>query len=805
FFLHSSFFTLLSSLLWGDLPALLLYLLTTIVIVAIWHRYVQPVSRAATIVLVLLPLCFTGRALLTGRVYAPIDLPFQSEPLKDYAHDYGTEHGHNGTVSDLYSQIIPWRYAVRVAISHGQWPLWNPFLLCGDILAANAQSAPYDPFNLLTLLIPFATSLTFTASITFFLAAFFTFALARALGCSEEASLVAAAGFAFSGELAFFVGWPLSRAWAYLPLVMLGARLVARETNLRAAVVLTTGFVLTILAGHPETILHVVAIGACYGSAEAVLARRRLAKATLVAFASGIIALALTTIFLLPFLEASGHTVETKMRLDVYAKARFKSDPGLIARRAGLTFLPFFGGQPWHDNVTALWDPQSARVGSVILALAAAALVVARRRRATWGFFAMAVLSLLGTFDAPPVAHVLHWLPGFNIALNSRLAYAAALALSILAALAVDALPRNRRGAAATVLAVAASLALATKLVWTSQVGADLGASFIGGLAFAELAPLVVLALLLVLRTPARGVVMAILALVLLQRSFEDGGIYPTIPASSFYPGIPIVAAMKPSAEPYRMTGRYYAFIPDTAALYELEDARGYEAMTFERLAQTYPLWSQAQPVSFNLVTDLTRPFLSALNVRYALSSDDTEPPDGWTLAGHDRHSRLFENTRVLPRAFVPLHVRYRPSSTAVLDEMAGAKDFAETAWIETPELPPSETANGPGKLAIQRNGAGFLIDATMEGDGWIVLSESAWPGWRVYVDGHRLSTHFANHAFLGVFVPKGKHSVRFNYLPASFTRGRAITFATIFLLGVAELVRRKRGRQTGPEPRASS
>ena len=106
-------------------------------------------SRTAAIVLVLLPLCFTGRALLTGKLYAPVDLPFMSEPLNAYAAEFGVPKVHNGTLSDLYCQIIPWRSAVRTAIAHGEWPLLNPFMLCGDILAAAAQPAPYDPFNLI--------------------------------------------------------------------------------------------------------------------------------------------------------------------------------------------------------------------------------------------------------------------------------------------------------------------------------------------------------------------------------------------------------------------------------------------------------------------------------------------------------------------------------------------------------------------------------------------------------------------------------------------------------------------------------
>ena len=71
------------------MPAIFLYLPVAIALIALWHRFVQPIRMAAAIVLVLLPFCFTGRALLTGRVYGPIDLPYMSEPLLDYAQENG--------------------------------------------------------------------------------------------------------------------------------------------------------------------------------------------------------------------------------------------------------------------------------------------------------------------------------------------------------------------------------------------------------------------------------------------------------------------------------------------------------------------------------------------------------------------------------------------------------------------------------------------------------------------------------------------------------------------------------------------
>jgi uncharacterized membrane protein YfhO len=65
--------------------------------------------------------------------------------------------------------------------------------------------------------------------------------------------------------------------------------------------------------------------------------------------------------------------------------------------------------------------------------------------------------------------------------------------------------------------------------------------------------------------------------------------------------------------------------------------------------------------------------------------------------------------------------------------------------------------------------------------------------GWRAYVDGRRVETQFANHAFLGVHVPQGKHHVRLVYLPRAFVTGRWVTVGTIVFLLLLLVVRRSR------------
>jgi uncharacterized membrane protein YfhO len=106
--------------------------------------------------------------------------------------------------------------------------------------------------------------------------------------------------------------------------------------------------------------------------------------------------------------------------------------------------------------------------------------------------------------------------------------------------------------------------------------------------------------------------------------------------------------------------------------------------------------------------------------------------------------------------------------------------------------MTPHEVPNGPGVLTLHKDGFGLSIDADMEADGWVVASQSAWKGWRAYIDGRRVEVRFANHAFLGVFVPKGRHQVKLQYLPESFTRGRAISFVTLGVLAIVISTRRR-------------
>jgi hypothetical protein len=779
------------------------YFTVAIGLIALWRRFVHPVSLPAAAALVLVPLLFTGSALLRGRVYAPVDLPYATEPLLDYRTDAGLgEKPYNATLSDLYMQMVPWQSAVRQSYARGEWPLWNPHLLGGTVLAANMQSAPYDPLQLVGMLLPHPDALTFGASLTFFLALLTAFTFARSLGCGEVAALTGASGYAFCGMLAFFVQWPLGRIWAWFPLVLYAVRLVVREPGRRGTILLTAVFSVILLTGHPESVLHMVTCGAAWGAFELFGIDRngRLAaigRATL----AGVLALLLTAFALLPFFEAAHQTSDYFGRKTLFAPKNLDIPVEAVTRRALASAFPFVHSSDGWNPPAKHWEPTTLRVGGIVLSLAVAGVVLARRRRETRFFAGLALLAGLAGLNAWPVAELLHDIPPFDIAINERLIFAAAFALSVLAALGIQEMatvPSQRRAGAAVLLLVSVGLALGSALLYAGQIAGGAPERFVANRIAVELVPFAILIPLVLFATKRWLVLASALALVLAQRTIEDGRIYPAIEKRAFYPELPVLQHIqKDRSGPFRIVAPHYGLVPATAAMYGLEDVRGYEAMTNLRLLLTYDLWCAHQPLSFNIVRDWSRPFLSFLNVKYAVARAAYQPDEQWKLVFEDRNSRVFENTRVLPRAFVPHWIEYVQKYGQAMRVLRGVQDFSEVATIEARELVPHRVASGPGTVEVKPLATGEMrLRVRMESDGWVVISEPAWSGWRTYLDGRRVRPHFANHAFLGVFVPRGEHELHVRFLPESVTNGRRISLATAAALGLwalAQHFKRKR------------
>jgi len=73
------------------------------------------------------------------------------------------------------------------------------------------------------------------------------------------------------------------------------------------------------------------------------------------------------------------------------------------------------------------------------------------------------------------------------------------------------------------------------------------------------------------------------------------------------------------------------------------------------------------------------------------------------------------------------------------------------------------------------------------------VLSETAYPGWRAYVDGQPADLLRVDYDLRGVLVSPGEHQVTFVYRPWSVMIGLLVSLITAALLAAFVVVRYRR------------
>jgi hypothetical protein len=758
-------------------------------------RFVRRLPLLIGVLLALLPFLFTGKAFLHGELYGPADLYAMHAPWSAVAAVNGVTRIANPILSDLAFANIPWRAAVREAVVNGRLPLWNRFVLAGSPLLGTGQAAVLHPSTWIGIFLPLPLSWTFSCAFTIFLALVAGYLFFREFCRSETAALVGAVGWGFSTYVLFWDGWAVGPSIATFPLLLLGLRRLAKAGD--HGVAITTGaLLLSAIGGHPETLLHLVAAGGVYFLWElfAREARPRAGRAIAGSLAAGVVAAALAAPALLPLLENVPHSAEYEARRTALAQGREGQSVSALeaARRLRPAVLPFAHGiygkspvQDWRQDGSGM---PLAYAGAALFPFAF--LGCFARERARWILLAFVLLGVAYGASAPLLLDATARLPGFALALNYRLVFLAPFGLAGLAALGIDAIAAGAPARRLATTSLLVGVVLTAAFLAAGRVFRDRGlpADFLRGSIAVEVAPLVVIAFATALGRRGSRVAAASLAILVAQRFLEMKGTYPTLPAHALGPPLSVLSALPATAEPRRIVAADAVFRPNGAALYGLEDVRGYESLVLARFAQTYPLWCVPQFASFNRVDDLTRPFLSFLNARYAIGTPDAPAPEGWVEVARKRDGALFRDPRALPRAFVARSVRSEGDATKRLAEMAQARDFGETVWVNEGR----DGTNGGAQVAVREVGSDLLIEAHVRDRALVATSVPDWPGWRVRSGNANVPLTIVDHAFVGFWLDPGKHVVRLHYRPGSFVLGSAIFGVAVVVLALRGALRRR-------------
>jgi hypothetical protein len=762
---------------------------------AVWlaRRFAAPLSLRAGVFLAAAPLLFTGAAMLRGGIYGPADLYYGQDPWRRVAAEHGVTGIANPILSDLAFANIPWRAAVREALVNGRFPFWNRFVLGGNPLLGSTQAGVFHPATWLAIFLPVALSWTFSSTFTMFLSLLCAAVFFLDFRVSAIPALVGAVAWGFSTYLLFWNGWSVGPAVASFPLFLLGLRRMA-SGGVNGIGLTVAALLLSFAGGHPETFFHCLAAGAVYFVWELAGAQprphapdtanrtpNRFARPLRSAAVAGVLAFLFAGPQLFPLVEAIRHSAEYRARRAGVASGRSSQSVGAGEAAARLlpAVLPFahgiFGRSPVQSERKDGSGMPLAYGGAVLFPLGVVGLLRRGRlegeERGRSVFLGFLVAGLLFGASAPGLVDVLTRLPLFSLALNYRLVFLAALGLAGLAAFGTERICRYESSRALTIASVATLALLLAAFFLSRRIFVERGLpdSFARSSFAWEAAPVALLAgAAIFFSRNRRAILFSVSFLLLAQRFGEMGGVYPTLPADVLAPPLPELARL-PADGPARVVAAGDVFRPNGAALYSLEDARGYESLLLDRFADTYPLWSKPQVASFNRVDDLASPFLSFLNVRFAIAPPEGAVPTGWQVRSRGREMAIFENPRALPRVFAPRKLRLEEDAAVALEQMRTAPGFSETAWIPGAK---SEVTNGNAEISLRAVGPDLIATVAAAERVFIATSLPDWPGWIAESAGARIPLVTANHAFVGFWLNAGRQTVRLHYRPASFSCG---------------------------------
>ena len=744
---------------------------------------------------------------LSGRVLLPADIVLAFPPWAagERARDLDRSHAEMG---DLVTQSYLWRSLAGDSLAAGELPLWNRRSLLGEPFLANPQTALFWPPTWLHAFLgtPLAWNLALVLEGLF--AFWFTALLAREIGCTRPAALLAATAFSLSAFAVSWQGWSMGSSLRALPFLLWALARLRRRAGPGSVVLTALGFASPVLAGHPQTALYDVCAGLAFAGYLSLRSpgpkggRRRFVGALALA---AVLAVALAAVQLLPtveWIDRLARSPEASMR----RPAAWGEAVSWLSRDTRA-----------NPNGVGVAVPEGATYPGLTVLLLAPLAWCARRRRPTVAFWTvLGLLAVAGAHGWGPAAFVSRHAQGLSGLPLRRLAVWSVLAAALLGGLGASALVRRagrplmdrsvRWTAAGAILAVLSALAVAT-------VRVD-GCGLLGphGLASSWLVALAgATALLAALHRSAWAApaAWALVAISLADHVHLASGHLPAADREDVFPPAPLFEVLgEVSAAPDRV-GYLHAVVPPNAGLaYGLDDVGGYNYA--DRLAAellepvTGGRWNYFQEVR---LAALGHPLLDLLNVRYLVTprgfaADHAMRRRGrrYPLVWQDDAVAVFENAEALPRAFlVPWKgIRIRETPSEVLDILRDPtfdprRFVLLDRQVDRP-LAKRGRRGAPPRVELEIVGHRRLLHVSTPSPAILVISELAYPGWQVTLDGRSAELLTVDHALQGVAVPRGEHRVELRFDPGTVRWGARISSLAVLVVagcGVRGIFRR--------------
>ena len=234
---------------------------------------------------------------------------------------------------------------------------------------------------------------------------------------------------------------------------------------------------------------------------------------------------------------------------------------------------------------------------------------------------------------------------------------------------------------------------------------------------------------------------------------------------------------------------------PESNMSYGIMTPEGYRSLYLDRYADIVGLLvgqpAKSLKVKLCEFNNLDENILDFLNVKYIVASPitSTKFSEGYKLVYEDKLHKVFLNEDALERAFVVHDFITMKQKEKILKAVVSNLYFSRTVILEENISdfghPKANTAILPAKTFIEKYEPNeVIINIDNSKEGFLILLDCYYPGWKAYVDGQPTKIFKANYIFRAVRVAQGKHTVKFLYDPVSLKIGFVLSFS-FFILGI--------------------
>ncbi|MDD5155537.1 MAG: hypothetical protein PHF11_03525 [Candidatus Omnitrophica bacterium] len=733
--------------------------------------------------------------------------------------------------TDIYNGVFPADHLIFSRWPNMKMNLWNPYIFLGQPLINHPGNALFYPLNIIFFFLPLQLAINYSFFLNTLLSGIAVYLYIRYLGLDRFSSLVGAAIFMFSAfpMLHLYAGHlqPL-QTLPWIALLFLCTEVFLRKGRLTA--VIFGGLVLgiQILAGMAQYTFYTICAVSAYflffsfrGYLEHKITRR------LVFYALGwalliIIGFGIAAVKLIPSMEFVSLSDRGVTGLSFAASWSF-SPSNLIT----YIFPEFYGNMVdfpyWGHNSPLFWE-MCGYVGVLPLILSVIA-VIYRRNKYTLFFAGLSVVALSVALGAhTPVFKIFYYfLPGFSkFRGHSKIIILVTFSVSVLSAYGLNWLSEIKSAqkkyfkrivwSLGIVAALSALLAVLlnfnnrialgrwARLCWVNNWPLDFMPGSLSCVLFSyfKFSFFIVAGFLALFywfnnRLPVRIFKFFILALIIADLWLFGSKFIVANPLDDCYWDRKIVGFLKDKGALYSyrvMSPHIDGPWPNKAWLDGIHMVDGYDAIVLKRFPDLFNLCGIEPIDSARNVKLLSMANLKFLvmpkNVR--LNNPDLSP------AYETGDIRIWENSGCLPRAYlvhgakiikddkdriaaILFDKHFDASRTVILEE-----GVALSTGVEGLAQQPDEAVK-----FLKYGNNEVVIRALLKRDGYLILSDFNYPGWRVDIlnlgtGGRRqVAPLYANHIFRAVALKSGEYSVRFVFRPQTFYTGLKISVFTMF------------------------